>query len=105
MARPLGSWPPCALRRQHAACDATAPARPPPQAGINQWSGLAAPAPEKAAVYTLLPRAVRTLLGGLTGAAVSMGAPPAAALGMAVQQWADCGVLVSAGLRLCSPAA
>ena len=66
---------------------------------MARWAGAAAvtPAtPERAIVYTMLPRAIRLLLGFVAGAAAGQGAPPPVAQSLAVAQWATCGMLVRA---------
>ena len=103
------------------ACQTLAPpAFPALQAEAAKWMQMAAPTPEKAFVYTLLPLAVNALLDAMTQQAMlpqveaairsdpqlagwpasqPLPAPLAAtalatARSYAVQQWADCSVLV-----------
>lgn len=103
----------CAVRLEQQLCGctpvgvpthpATHPANrtPCPQAGMMQWVTAATPTPatpEKAIVFqSFLPAAVRTLLGGIMAAFTPMGLSGAPLAQAAIQQWADCSVLVRWG--------
>lgn len=70
---------------------------------MTKWANYAAPKPEKLAIYSLLPLAVRTLMSATTGffmSAANNDGP--IAMGYAVQQWADCSPAVRAGSRCCA---
>lgn len=58
-----------------------------PQAGVAKWGAIAAPQPEKLMVYQMLPMAVRSLLSLMAGGSSQNKQA-------AVQQWADCGIVV-----------
>ncbi|PRW44956.1 croquemort-like mating [Chlorella sorokiniana] len=63
-------------------------------AGMVKWSNMAAPKPEKLAVYSMLPLAVRTLVySTASGIQAVQNVSLPAAMMSAPQQWADCSIL------------